>query len=217
MKSKKNFLTLISTLIVCALCISIGVYQQNVGKKYLSEEQIEELREDYPVYQLAYPPQFSGGFPTLDQLIGDADTFVYGEIIEDLEIYSKNVLTGIPAIDEKKERMGYSSEYTFGRYRLRVIEDTENIFKPGDEIILSFNSEFIDYNPELKNGMKIVYSAFQWENDPKQTSYMTVGTYYVTDDGYALSAFPEEQKIMQARGTYSGVKVEYLLKQLKKK
>ena len=113
--------------------------------------------------------------------------------------------------------MGYSSEYTFGRYRLRVIEDTENIFKPGDEIILSFNSEFIDYNPELKNGMKIVYSAFQWENDPKQTSYMTVGTSYVTDDGYALSGFPEELKTMHARGAYSGVKVEYLLKQLKKK
>lgn len=207
-------MTLISTLIVCALCISIGVYQQNVGKKYLSEEQIEELREDYPVYQLAYPPQFSGGFPTLDQLIGDADTFVYGEIIEDLEIYSKNVLTGIPAIDEKKERMGYSSEYTFGRYRLRVIEDTENIFKPGDEIILSFNSEFIDYRPKFEKGMKVVFGV---SLDQRGTGYPTVGTYYVTDDGYALSAFPEEQKTMKSRGTYSGVKVEYLLKQLKKK
>lgn len=218
MKKARKFWALLSTMIVCTLCISAGIYQQNANLlKCLSEDQIEELREVYPIYQLAYPPELSGRFPSLDEAIEDVDSFIYGEVIGELETYSEYIPTGIPALDEKQKRLGHTDGETFYRYRIRVIEDTEGVYQPGEELIMTSNMKYIDYKPQFKSGMKVVYGTVLSKYNPKETDYMTVGTYYVTDDGYALSAFPEEQKTMKSRGTYSGVKVEYLLKQLKKK
>lgn len=217
MRMKKKYWLLFSFLLVCTLCISMGVYQQSANLKRLNEGQIEELRKDYPIYQLTSPPEVFRRYPSLDEAIEDADSFIYGEIIGGMETYSEYISTGIPALDEKQKRLGHNSATTFYKYTLRVIEDTEGVYKPGEELTITSNMEYINYKPQFEVGMKIVYGTVLSKYNPKETDYMTVGTYYVTDDGYALSAFPEEQKTMKSRGTYSGVKVEYLLKQLKKK
>ncbi len=210
----KKFLVPLSMLLLCTLCISVGIYQQTLSLSRLSEEQIENLRDEYPICSLDGPPAYSMRIFTLDEMINLADTFIYGEVESNMDSYSENISTGIPDLDEKRAADGISNQVGFYGYTIRIMGDSEGVCTPGDTIYVSNNADFFDYRPKFEKGMKVVFGV---SLDQRGTGYPTVGTYYVTDDGYALSAFPEEQKTMKSRGTYSGVKVEYLLKQLKKK
>ena len=211
----KKYMTVIVITIFVSMLVGLVFLLQPIDR--LSETQIAVLRSDYPIYELDNPPMMSAIIPTLDEYIEFTDCFVYGEVVGDMKTYSKYASSGIPELDEKGRANGITGIETYYEYSVRVLEDTEGIYQPGDILTIRNNIRFLDYRPKFENGMKIVFGAAGLEERPDITGCMTVGTYYVTDDGYALSAFPEEQKTMKSRGTYSGVKVEYLLKQLKKK
>ena len=176
-------------LILATAFVAMGVWQVGKPPERLSEAEIAELREEYPVFPLAFPPMVDGRFPTLDELIVDVDFFVYGEVIE---------------------------KYYNYRYTIRVIQDTEGFYEKGEEITIRNGIMFADYTVSFEEGMKIVYGAGVSKKDAKETGYIGVGTYYVTEDGYVLSAFPEEPKTMKWHRPYTGVKVEYLLRKLRK-
>lgn len=61
--------------------------------------------------------------------------------------------------------------------------------------------------------MKVVVPVSRLSENSSRSIYMVVGMYYVTEEGYALSAF-DENTAATARTTYSGIKVENLLKEL---
>lgn len=71
----------------------------------------------------------------------------------------------------------------------------------------------IDFNPKLSDGMKVVVPVMQGKDKLSRNWFGIFGMYYVTEDGYALSAF-DENTAATARTTYSGIKVENLLKEL---
>ena len=213
LKRKYLVLTLILVGIITFFVCSLNY---NYGGK-LSETQIAQLREQYPIYGIEVPEMVSMSEPSLERTIEIVDSFVYGEVMGEMTMYSQYISTGNAALDKKREANGINNVETFFEYKIRVIEDTEGEYQPGEEITIVSNAIFIDYDPVLHDGMKMVIPVARNRENPSCSGYSVTGMYYVTDDGYALSAFPEEQKTMQARGTYSGVKVEYLLKQLKKK
>ena len=116
-------------------------------------------------------------------------------------------------MDEKREAVGLGNEYEFYEYPITVIEDTSGIYEAGDQITISDNVMFMEANPKLNSGMRVVVPVMVDDDVSTRANFNVYGTYYVTEDGYALSAFDEE--VAQTRAM-TGVKVEALLEQLKK-
>ena len=71
----------------------------------------------------------------------------------------------------------------------------------------------MDYNPTFVDGMKVVVPIYGRNDEkyPNRKAITAVGIYYVTEDGYAISAFNEE-----TRSNYelSGMKVEEAMEKL---
>ena len=182
-------------LVLAGVLVGFGVRQVGKTPERLSEAEIAELREEYPILPLSFSCLMSYHIPSLDEVTEDMECFTYAEIVKDSDTYSNY------------------------RYTLRVIRDTEGFYRPGEEILIGPDYRKNNGKPHFRAGMKIVYGTYlskYREGNPKDTEYTVIGTYYVTDDGYVLSAFPEIPEIMKDREPYTGVKVEYLLKKLRK-
>lgn len=97
------------------------------------------------------------------------------------------------------------------QYPIRVIEDVTGQYQEGDLLTIAGNMMLKDEKPDLQPGMKMIIPLK--ENDSKDTrNYFTeIGMYYVTEDGYAISAYDETDL---SRTIRSGIKVKTLLKEL---
>ena len=192
-------------LILATAFVTAGVWQVGKPPERLSEAEIAELREEYPVYTVFAPPMVDMKTPSLDELIDLCDCFVYGEF------------TGEP---QRRVRWGSLVGVELREsycYPFQVIGDTEGYYKPGDVLLVEIDGWWADCAPQPRIGMRMVFGSYESREAPGETGYMAVGTYYVTEEGHVLAAFPENEKIMKARGSYTGVKVEYLLKKLRKR
>ncbi|MBO5098541.1 MAG: hypothetical protein J6C16_00055 [Clostridia bacterium] len=162
----------------------------------LTSTQIENLREQYPIYgdinKINPLIEVAQVETSLEEISKRADTFVYGEVIEEVPVYSI-----------------YSYAKFYG-YRLKVYKDTENIFSTGEEITIVANTDFKDYNPSLSEGMKVVVPVKGFKSQQGKYNF-DVCMYYVTEDGFVLSAF-DEKEILDKE--YSGIKVEKLLEEI---
>lgn len=172
----------------------------------LVEAQIVALREKHPVYTQDPPTVNTYPLP-FERLCERIDTFAYVEITGDIQYYSKNISMGDAVWDAKN---GIASD--FYEYPAVVIDDTENILKPGTQITVASNMMFYGYQPELCPGMRIVFAATGEWHKPGQYGFSKVGTYYITEDGFALSAFDEE--MYQMKKPLSGVTIETLMERL---
>ena len=106
------------------------------------------------------------------------------------------------------------SASSFFEYPAVVIEDTGDILKPGDEITVAANKMFYGYIPELSPGMKIVFAVTGEWHKKSQYGLSKIGTYYITEDGFALSAFDEE--LYKMKRPLSGVPLKTLMHELGK-
>ena len=200
--SKKQLISLLSMIVLSLLVgISPALYQKAKASNRLSEEQIAALRmeEKYRLYTNGefYWPMVFMTIPELDDAIETADAFVYAEVIGDWEVT-------------------YTA-YKQYIYPIRIIKDTEGKFQTGELFWLMNRYDVMDYLPQFEDGMQIVVGVKRDRNDPSRGGYLGIGTYYVTEDGYVLSAFEESQENMQGRSAYTGLPVEQLLYQLKKR
>lgn len=161
----------------------------------LSAAEVAALRSEYPICD-EDPPMLSMEHPEFDELLTVSDTVLYAEILAVPEVFEKEISTGIPKLDELREENGISNLVSFYTYPVRVIEDTAGLFSKGDVIGLTANEIFEPYFPSFKPGDKIAVAIGQYEGD--LYNYMADGVYYVTDDGYILSAFSEEGQTVRS-------------------
>lgn len=182
-------------LIAMALLISVLTLSVSMRQERMSAQEVEELRTKYKVYGdiNKVNPLIEVGVvkTTLKEIAKKSDTFVYGEVLEEVPVYSAK------------------SYAKFYGYKIRVISDTKNIFSSGEEITIIANTVFQEYFPVLSKGMKVVLPI----GEIKGKYYFELCAYYVTEDEFVISAF-DEKEILDKE--YSGIKLEKLLNEIKK-
>ena len=210
---RKGKIILSGILICCIASIACLINILNPKEERLSEQEILVLREKYPVigrdtYALAYSTNNS-----LEKQIeaGTIYTFAYAEVIGDYQTYYENMSTGDEFMDKKLASNGLGV-MEFFECPVSVIEDTEGVYQPGDVITITSNAMYKDMYPELSEGMKVIIPLTGGYENMNREFYALAGMYYVTDNGYAISAYDENTL---ARTTYSGLRVSALLEDLK--
>ena len=196
-------------LVVLLMLVTAGCSLQ----RKLSDNEIEKLREEYPTYGINAPEHIDIKLTSFEETEKYIDTFVYGEIVGQTRIYTKNILTGIEELDKKREENGISSTFSFRENIFRVTTDTKGYYNDGDEIILTTSEELLGYLPEFKEGMKLIIPVAFDSDDNKNADYTVKGMYHVTEDGFCIAAFDEET---YSKLDLSGRKIEEVLKELKK-
>ncbi|MFQ9873194.1 MAG: hypothetical protein ACLRVT_09480, partial [Oscillospiraceae bacterium] len=197
MKRIKNRLVRMSLCIIgIGIIVLGGVYGNTIRQKenQFTAEQIETMRAKYP---LGSEPEVleSKDVLSLEAVIERGDTFVYGEIIGDKGTYTKNITSWDIELDAKLESKGMNT-VSFYEYPLRMLSDSEGILKTGDEITIFAPKVYEGSYPELSKGMKVVVPILTVpvEKHPEwRKEYTLTGSYYVTEDGYAIAAFDEAQ------------------------
>lgn len=221
-KSRKLMIAVLFSVIFLFFVIQIRIIKESKDVKRLSEEEILQLREEYPISGLESPPMVDMMQVTLEEYIESinkynepgAFTFVYGEVVGEAFTYDEYISTGIEALDDKNKSNGIDLNHEFYGYKISVIKDTEGRYQEGDQIVISANIMFIEYNPTFSDGMRVVVPVL--ENDPSDNEvwYDVVGMYYITENDYAISAYDEETLL--EREPMSGMHIDKLLKQLHK-
>lgn len=213
--TKKRAISIGVSVLLSVLFISFFIFNSiNSNLEYhLTDEQILLLREQYPMAGINKPENVSMRDMPLKEVKEKFDSFVRGKVIGEKVIFTKKVSTGDIELDKKRKANGINDEYEFFEYTIQIIEDSENKFEQGEQITLAGSMLYEEYYPKFTNGMEVVVPVIE-DKVKDSFSYSVMGTYYVTDDGYALSAFDESTA--QMKRSYNGIKVEDLLKQLKK-
>lgn len=209
MKRSKKGIVIIGAAAIM-LVIAIFILIPNIINDTLSKSQVAALRSQYPVCDQV-PPGMSYRQLSLEECVSLSDSFVYGEVIGEIKRYNVSVSLEDEELQEKRKANGIDDEYEFFEYSLKIIEDTEGVFSKDDIITIAANSMFEDCYPKLQEGMKVVVPVKKDSDQIGRTSYTVDGMFYVTENGYALSAFQEN-----TRSTKSGMKVGTLLEELKK-
>jgi hypothetical protein len=216
-KSKKWISFGVIALAIVVVISGLAVWNStkaNEPKPHLTEAQIAELREQYPIYGIKVPPLVERGKEaTLEEAIERAESFVYGEVIGDYTIYYKNISTGHEELDAKRKANGISDLEEFYEYTITVLDDTEGLFTKGEQITIASNTMFMEYKPSLSDGMQVVVPVIQSREKESRYGYGVEGTFYITEDGYAIAAFDEARR---AKRVYSGITLEELFEVLKK-
>ena len=150
-------------LLLSTILVVTGLLWVQQPPKRLSEAEIAELREEYPVHE-DYFNQLIGPIRIpMERWTVMMDSVVYGEVVG-----------GSPHCPV-----------------IRVIRDTEGMFRAGDELQLSVGRDFIAHCAALEIGTRIVTPVSN-QNPGGEISYYREVTYYVTEEGYLLSLYPEE-------------------------
>lgn len=208
-----------SILLIIAVISIFVLNNVRPNASSLSQDEIEELRENYPLYP-GVPDHLSMKVVTLDDAMKTAETFVFAEVIEQLPEYTINLIDDSNSaegkIHEKGKEFGMTDTANFIQYKIKVIEDLfeSNIFKNNqpEEIIIAVSSEFKDVEPELKPGMKIITPIMQGKGKHQgKYLYYKYGLYYVTDDEYVLAAYDEGSKTV-----LTGKQIEHAKSALRK-
>ena len=203
---------LIPVIAVLALLLfGIIGYCLHEANRRLSEEEITVLRETYPLCG-----NLSGldmRYATMAEEIEHNDTFVYGTVEGESSTYVKSVLNG-ERQPEGTRPNGSAFLYEYYSYTVSVIEDSEGIYQGGEKIQIEAPMSFVDFNPRLSDGMKIVVPILLDSESETLTYFGAMGMYYVTEDGYVLSVVDEA--LMEMEEPLTGVKLEKLLEKVKK-
>jgi len=206
----KNKKFAITAVIIITLIIATAIAIFSHTNNSLSKTQVAALRSEYPICN-NFPPFIARRNVSLEECINMSDTFVYAEVVGDINRYKVDATFDSEEMEEKSKAYGADDTYEFFEYSLIIIDDAENVFKKGDKITIASNSDFEDYYPKLKEGMKVVVPVKSDINKKDRNYYTVEGMFYITDKGYAISAFEEDIKTAK-----SGIKVDALLKELKK-
>ncbi len=215
MKNKKA-LWIVGLLVLCCLAVVlVGVLQKQAQPEdRLTPEQKEALREEYPICGIKMPPLISMRKSDIETVRTHVETFVYGEVTSDIIKYNTTVSLENEDLADKRAENGIDDTVDFYEYEFTVLDDSDGIYAKGDKITISANIEFIEYNPQLYKGMKIIVPLTKVKKEAGRRYFSGNGSFYVTPDGYTIPVM--ESKAKSNDEMYSGLKVEDLLAKLKK-
>lgn len=164
------------------------------GMNYVDEKFVDEaLRDQYPIYGVKAPELAAMPWYSFEDIVEMSETFIYGEITGDSTAY----------LNDSVECY---------EYPVSVIEDTEGLFTGGEQISINHTEIMKDYYGVLSEGMKIVVPVIKDDDGSNRYNYSVIGMYYVTEDGYVISAYDEEERADQV---YSGMNVKKFLEEIK--
>lgn len=212
-RTKRRLITAIALFAI--LLLGFAVLSTYGGNQRLTSDQIATLREQYPLCGDMSTVMGSMRYLTMEESIKEHDTFVYGTVEGEMSTRSKYISTGDPELDKKRQENGIGDVYSYYSYTISVIEDSEGIYKAGDKIEIESPTAFINFNPQLSDGMKIVVPIEQVSESDTLTYFVAEGMYYVTEDEYVLSVVDET--VMRMKEPLTGVKVKKLLAEVKKR
>jgi len=209
-KANRNLVFLLS-IVLLAIAAALAAKALLPKAPVLSKEQIEKLREKYPLYEND-PPNISMTIPGVEYIYKRADAVVFCEVTEILPEYYADLAQRNGMVKEP------ASSATFLQYKVKIREvvagdipgDTSGD-KAGSDIIIVANAQLREYVPKLRPGMRIVTPVMAGSDQHEgKYHFSKYGFYYVTDDGYVLSAFVEDDK-----HAYTGRRLDYLKGKIK--
>ena len=142
------------TLFAALLAVLLCALTACAPEASLSKEEIEALREEYPV-SAEKPSMLSMRDQTFAQWVQQADTFVYVEITGEPRFYSIALGGGGEKEIEKDEAVDQSRTAHF-EYPAKVVRDATGVFKGGEAITISSPQMFFEVTPALKAGDRII-------------------------------------------------------------
>ena len=158
----------------------------------LSAEQVEGMREDYPICP--------GGSPQVSMLPTELKDFL------DKDHYILYAEVSGPETTETRtinvENVG-GEEFDFYEVPLQVLYDSSGTFNKGEEIHIYQNTLFRDGMPAFEEGDRFVALAIdcfpfhQKTSDIPRVEVNLQGFYYITDDGHAIAAYEEPEYFQQ--------------------
>lgn len=192
MPEKKRILVVLTVMILAGIVVTLCLMMTGPRSR-LSDNEIAALRDQYPVCGVDVPQQIDILRKlTMEDALQISDTFVYGKVAGECRWFSSSISTGSIELDKKGEANGISSETLFFEYPVEILEDTAGIYQKGDVIYIKANQLFQNFNPRLQEGMRIIVPVAQGKKTEGHVDYSVSGMYYVTDQGYVLSAYDEE-------------------------
>ena len=209
----------ISVLLACLLCILSfsACASYSPPNSVLSQEEVDALREKYPVYPVKVHQLVSMDTDiSVEEMAQDEcmNTVVYGTIVSPKKwMYVSLAGADHPELEERKRELtGSAGTAAFLYYEMEVIRDAGGRYQPGDKVTLSITQFLEPTIPELKPGDKFIALAgyndgiYSLEND---VGMAFKGLYYVTEDSYAISTSGEEPQT-RASGMTADDCVDYL-------
>ncbi|MDR0293448.1 MAG: hypothetical protein LBH95_04765 [Oscillospiraceae bacterium] len=163
----------------------------------LTQEQVNALRAAYPLHS-GVPSFATMKMPSLQDIIDRADTLLYAKVLGKIDPYEIEFSAG--ALQRKDSFFGYD---------LEVIRDSAGKLKKGANVTVSANAVIKELYPSLRKGMEIIIPISKSSFKGKQYDFSSLGMFYVTDGGYAISAYNMEDAIAK-----DGTHVSLLLKTL---
>lgn len=214
--NKKKRLTIIGIFVLVFLISVSSLF----FPRALSEKQISALREDYPVIA-GYPSHLEFKEPDITEIYNLSDVILLVKVIEELPDYSVDLIENSNSPEgkmaEKQNGKGIVSKVVYKQYKVSIIDilqknNTEDITLAEEkEIDIFYSSEFLDYMPSLKAGMRIIIPVLKGtELHEGKYSITKYGLYYTTEDDFILSAFEEENSF-----TFTGKSIDYFKDYLK--
>jgi hypothetical protein len=191
MKTRKPVLVSAAVLLVSCACLLIFALP-GMEHKPLSQGQIDALRAEYPAHS-GVPQTVSMNILPLDTVLDRADTLIRATVLDEAVL----------------DALSSRTHHSFFGYTIEIINDSAGVFKKGDILTVAANEMVRDATPPLKRGMEILAPIAENPQWGKVYSFSSFGMYYITKDGYALSAYDMEEAMAK-----DGMKADALMKDL---
>lgn len=164
MKGSRFFVP-IGYLILSVFLVAAGIFWTQQPPKCLHEAEIAELRKEYPVYKDYNPEMSPSLYAHQREAVEDTDSVVCVEVL---------------------------ARSNHARPPVRMLGDSQGIFQAGEEFYLVTGTAYIGYTPNFSPGVKLVVPVLaDWEHESRELVYARLCSYYVTEDGYLLSVYPD--------------------------
>lgn len=194
---KRRNLLLIFLSVILVGGVAIYSSSDSSENKSLTEERLVDLRANYPVNYNTLMNVAMIEVP-FSHMLEFSQTAVVAEVIEKLPEYTINLIpdenTPEGILNKKHEEMGFSfAEARFTPFKVKVDEIIAG--DPLSEYVnIYYNSDFINTEPDLAPGTKIVVTLFKAPGHPEGNySFSKFGTYFVVDNDYVLSAYESKE------------------------
>ncbi len=193
-RTKKLVLSCLACILAAA-CLLVGCASNpdiSADPAPLSAEQVEGMREDYPIC----PGGSTMGsmFPTeLKDFLNRDNRILYAEVSgeETQETQSITLDEGLPV------------DFDFFEIPLQVLYDPSGTFEEGEEIHIYQNSMYREGLPAFEEGDRFVALIVDCSPENQEGSAFPrveigeQGFYYITDDGHAIAAYEEPEYFQQ--------------------